>query len=186
MTQDQEQQLIAKIRKGDERAFEVLFNRYEAAIYRFCLLMVGDRDAAQDIHQDAFFRLYKTCRCGEELRSVYGWLMSAVRSRCHNYLRDQKRRSNIIERHVRPVASEPDFALNFDIQEHLRKALLQIPSHYREALLLYEVEGYTYKEIAEILECDFHQVKNRIYQGKKGLQKILTPIFNHQNSVQSK
>ena len=169
--------LLRMVREGDEEAFESLFHRYEGAIYRFCLLMLGDQDAAKDIHQETFFRLYHHSRTGGDVRSIYGWLMSAARSRCLNYLRDQKRQARLARDQAVERVVQPDFSTSIDLEHHLREALLNIPAHYREAILLFEVEGYSYKEIAELLEIDFHQVKNRIYQAKRALQELLTPIL---------
>ncbi|MCB0712084.1 MAG: RNA polymerase sigma factor [Ignavibacteriae bacterium] len=174
--------LIEQIHVGDAKAFEQLFDRYESAVFRFCMVMLGDQDAAQDIHQETFFRFYQTCRQSKEVRSVYGWLISAARSRCHNYLRDQKRHAQLARKHHQESVLRPDYLNNMDIEDHIQQALLQIPAHYREVLSLYEVEGYSYKEIAEILDIDFHQIKNRIYQAKQSLQRILSPILNESDA----
>ncbi len=174
--------LLERIRKGDNEAFERLFDRYEAAIYRFCLLMLGDPDAARDIHQEAFFGLYRTCRRNGQVRSVYGWLMSMARSRCHNYLRDRRRHEALARSQPTETTIYPNYITDLDLEKHLHHALLAIPDHYREAILLYEVEGYSYREIAELLDIDFHKVKNRIYQAKLALQKILTPILDRADS----
>lgn len=168
--------LARRIAQGDKKAFQVLFDRYEAGIYRFCHLILGNADIAQDVYQETFFGFYQACREGKEIRSVHGWLVSKARSLCLNYLRDSKRRIELLQQRG------PDESVGIDIsliglEDHLRKALLEIPNHYRESLLLFEVEGYSYKEIEEYLGVDFHTVKNRIYQAKRALQKILEPIL---------
>lgn len=169
--------LARRIAQGDKEAFQVLFDRYEAGIYRFCLLILGNADMAQDIYQETFFGFYQTCRERKEIRNVHGWLISKARSLCLNHLRDSKRRIELLKGRDPDETTAVDTSL-IGLEDHLQKALLEIPSHYREALLLFEMEGYSYKEIEEQLGVDFHTVKNRIYQAKRALQKILGPILN--------
>lgn len=174
---DVEGLLVERIARGDKAAFQILFDRYESGVYRFCLLILGNVDVAQDVYQETFVGFYQACREVKEIRNVRGWLMSRARSLCLNYLRDSRRRVELLQSR-RPDDSAGVDVGNIGIEDHLRKALLEIPNHYREALLLFEVEGYSYKEIEEYLGVDFHTVKNRIYQAKRALQKILGPILN--------
>ena len=173
--------LVKSIREGDNSAFQVLFTRYEAQVYRFCVLILGNIEVAHDIYQETFFKFYLACRDGKEIRNVKGWLISKTRSLCLNHLRDSKRRIELLQSRQEQPWIKMDVG-TIGVEDYLQEALYKLPDHYREALLLFEVEGYSYKEIAEIQDVDFHAVKNRIYQAKRSLQKILGPILDDENS----
>lgn len=172
---DEEQQLIARIRNGDQAAFRVLFDRYHYEVYRFCVLLLGEKAPAEDAYQETFFTFYRMCRDGAEIRNVHGLLLTVARNRCLNHLKGQGRTLPLDRVEEQAVRSDMDA---FDAEEHLQKALMQIPVQYREALLLYEVEGYSYKEIAESLETTLHVVKNRIYYAKRALRSLLASLFS--------
>ena len=172
--------LVHQINQGDKHAFHILFDRYEAKVYRFCVLILGDVEVAHDIYQETFFKFFLSCRKGEEIRNARGWLLSKARSLCLNFLRDSKRRQELLKKQApRPYSYIEVNSIGVD--QHLQEALNKIPDHYREALLLFQVEGYSYQEIAEIINADFHTVKNRIYQAKRSLQAILGPIYQEEN-----
>ncbi len=175
----EEQVLAERIGAGDQQAFRVLFERYRASIYRYCLLMLGDRDRAEDIYQDAFMNFYRACREGKTMYSVRGYLVTVARTRCLSAIKKAKRTAALED------VPEPSFSPKVgsaDINDHLRQALLEIPEQYREAFLLFELEGYSYEEIAEYLDVSHNVVKNRIYRAKQSLQKILGPLLRDDNS----
>lgn len=178
-TELEEQELAERAGAGDEPAFRTLFNRYGSKVFRFSLLMVGEKAAAEDIYQDTFIGFLKACRQGKKMYSVRGYLFTIARTRCLNYLETQRRRAELApesETHY-----EFDLAVT-DIQDHVRKALMKLPEHYREVLVLCEYDGYSYEEIAETLNISRHIVKNRIYRGKQMLRDILQPILNDDDS----
>ncbi len=178
-TELEEQELAARAGEGDERAFRILFERYGSKVFRFCLLMIGENAAAEDIHQEAFIGLLGACREGKPMYSVRGYLFTIARTRCLNHLDMIRRRSTL--------SPETDLHYEFDatatdVQDHVRKALLKLPEHYREAILLCEYEGYSYEEIAQTLKISKSIVKNRIYRGKQMLRDLLEPIMNDDDS----
>ena len=175
----EEQELAKQAGNGDEGAFRLLFERYSQRIFRFCLLMLGDKDAAEDIYQDAFIALLRACREGKPMYSVGGYLIATARSRCLNYLKVSERTTPLSSR---PELSYEQDLISHDIHQHVRKALLKLPEHYREALVLCEFDGYSYEEIAQILETSRHIVKNRIYRGKQMLRSLLEPIIDDDDS----
>ena len=171
-----EQQLLNRVREGEKGAFDRLFQRHHVAIYRYCLLIVGEKEAAEDIYQDTFYTFYRACRDGKEVRNVRGYLVVVSRTQCIDYLKRQNRYTSLSE--VSEPTWEPDPS-SFDTQHHLRKALLEIPHQYREAFVLHVLREYSYEEIAESLKVSKHVVKNRIYRAKQSLHKILSPILRN-------
>ncbi len=178
MTAD-ERTLARQAGEGDHHAFSVLFTRYKNTLYRFCLYMLGDEAAAEDIYQEVFLNFYRACRSGREMHNVRGYLITAARSRCLNHLRSSNRTSKL-EEWSEPTY-EPDIAAG-DTSDHLRHALMKIPPQYRESFLLFEIEGYSYEEIATQVGITRDVVKNRIYRAKQALQKLLGPLLRDGSS----
>lgn len=177
MTLD-ERTLAQQAGAGDHHAFELLFSRYKNALYRFCLFMVGDQAVAEDIYQEVFLNFYRACRAGRDMHNVRGYLITAARSRCLNHLRTSNRTSSMAA-DAEPTY-EPDVTAE-DTSEHVRRALMQIPPQYRESFLLFEIEGYSYDEIAGQAGITRDVVKNRIYRAKQALQKLLRPILRNES-----
>ncbi len=173
-TAHEEQRLAELVAKGDQEAFRVLFERHSQRIYRFCLLMIGDKAGAEDIYQESFVALWQACREGKTLYNVQGYLVAVARTRCLNYLRIANRDAHLED--VEEPYYEPDIA-QIDRDDHIHQALLRLPGKYREAIVLCEFEGYSYEEIAEALNCSHHIVKNRIHRAKRMLREFLGPIL---------
>lgn len=173
-TTSDDQALAERAGKGDHAAFTVLFERYKGRIYRFCLLMLGDEASASDIYQDVFIRFYRACREGQQMYNVRGYLITVARTRCISALRELKRHAPLDD--ATDISVEPDETAS-DTNAHLQVALMAIAPQYREAFLLFELEGYSYEEICRHLEVSHDVVKNRIYRAKQALQKILAPLF---------
>lgn len=176
----EEQLLAERVGAGDQEAFRLLFDRRGPGIYRFCLLMLGDRAGAEDVYQETFVALWNACREGKTLYSVQGYLLTVARTRCLNRLRLENRHSSLEE--VAEQAYEPDVEES-DVEDQVRRALLRLPDQYREAIVLCEFDGYSYEEIAEALQVSRHVVKNRIHRAKKMLREILNPILRDDNDL---
>lgn len=170
----EDRELATRAGAGDHAAFTLLFERYKTRVYRYAFLMVGDEKVAEDLYQEVFINFYKACREGTEMYNVHGYLLRSVRNRCLNSLRHTSRQVSLDEAVDLYVEIDPSDA---DLQKHLRAALDAIAPQYREAFLLFAVEGYTYGEIAEQIDASLDVVKNRIYRAKQALQKILRRVL---------
>ncbi len=175
---DQERVLVRRIGQGDHKAFHTLFDRYRSDIYRFCLLLLGDRETANDVYQEIFLAFYQACRKGTVPRNVRNYLLTAARNRSLNYLKINRRYESCDD--LSSTFSSPQHE-NYELQDQLRSALERIPAQYREAFLMAELVGYNYDEIGEILQVDHHTVKNRIYRARLALRKILSPTIQEMN-----
>ena len=164
--------LVEGIRVGDHAAFTALFQKYKTGIYRFCLLMLGDAQAAEDIYQDIFLNFYRTCRDHQPIHNARNYLFGAARNRCLRHLETARR--------IEPLPEAFELASDegqTEMREYLESALQRINPVYREAFLLFELEDYSYEEIAAQLEVSREVVRNRIYRAKLALQKILRPVL---------
>lgn len=132
--------------------------------------MVGNEKIAEDLYQEVFINFYKACVQGTAMSNVQGYLLRSVRNRCLNIFRQTGRQIPLDEATELSVEMDPG---EEDLNLHLQRALESIPPHYREAFLLFAVEGYTYREIADQVGVSLDVVRNRIFRAKQSLQKML-------------
>ena len=169
-----ESALVYQISQGDREAFNLLFERYQLAIYRYCRFMVDDFALAEDIYQETFLSFYNVCHQGKDVHNVRGYLFAIARSKCLDFLENKKKYVPLEE------ASELHYQFDEsskDTMEHFYKAVSRLPEQYRETFVLFSIKQYSYDEIAGMLNISKNVVKNRVFRAKQGLQKVLSPIL---------
>ncbi|MBX6341752.1 MAG: sigma-70 family RNA polymerase sigma factor [Thermomicrobiaceae bacterium] len=175
--------LVARARDGDLRAFNLLVERYERVVYALCLRMLRDGPAAEDAAQDTFIRAYTSLDQfqGAHLRA---WLLRIATNRCYDLLRARARRpADSLEAEaeepgrgleIEAHASDPvEEAARRELQARLEAALARLPADQRLVVLLHDVHGYQYDEIAEITGVALGTVKSRLSRGRASLREIL-------------
>ena len=177
------QLLIERARSGDTRAFEDLARREERALYRHALRIVGTTSDAEDIVQDALFSAWRSIASFQGL-SFRAWLFRIATNRALDQLRSRKRRPELPldppdddeVTWAEPVAPGPDLAQIAGDREALaavEAALEALPAEQRTALLLRDVEGFAYEEIAVITSVEIGTVKSRIHRGRLAVRNAL-------------
>lgn len=176
--------LIDRARRGDARAFEQLALEIERPLYRHAARMLG-QDDAEDVVQDALLSAWKSLPSFEGT-SFRAWVFRIVTNRALDRLRSRKRHpelpleppseSDDAVSWAEPVAPGPELADLAADREALRvveDALATIPADQRAALLLRDVEGFAYDEIATITSSEIGTVKSRIHRGRLAVRNIL-------------
>lgn len=135
--------------------------------------MLGDRDAAGDITQEVFLRLYRAIDGNPEIGNMQNWLFILTRNLCLNEIRDSKKEINIDSLDF-VEAVEADFARN-DVRQ-IRKAMSALNAKYKEVLVLREYEGFTYSEIAGILGITVPAVRSLLYKARLMLKENFEKI----------
>ena len=177
------QLLIERARAGDTRAFEDLARREERALYRHALRIVGTTSDAEDIVQDALFSAWRSIASFQGL-SFRAWLFRIATNRALDQLRSRKRRPELPLdppdddeiTWAEPVAPGPDLTQLAGDREALaavENALEALPTEQRTALLLRDVEGFAYEEIAVITSVEIGTVKSRIHRGRLAVRNTL-------------
>jgi len=177
------QLLIERARSGDTRAFEDLARREERALYRHALRIVGTTSDAEDIVQDALFSAWRSIASFQGL-SFRAWLFRIATNRALDHLRSRKRRPELPldppddddVTWAEPVAAGPDLTQLVGDREALaavEAALGSLPTEQRTALLLRDVEGFAYEEIAVITSVEIGTVKSRIHRGRLAVRNVL-------------
>ncbi len=167
-----DQKLWREFKNGNLRSFETLFHRYKNQTYNFAYKMLGDRQTAGDITQEVFIKLFKSPNHSQPISNPKNWLFILTRNLCLNQLRDSKKE-------IRLEAIEEE-SLENQIQDSgvqkVKQALSQLEPNLKEALVLREYQGFSYQEIAEILDISVSAVKSLIFRARVRLKEIFEKI----------
>lgn len=181
MTASQEAEIVRRVLEGDADAFGAIVDEYQKNVYNLALRMTGNPEDAQDMSQEAFIKAFNSLASfrGDSKLSV--WLYRIVSNVCLDFLRSRKRRQTVSlnmddgeggtsELEIPDLSAMPEEELNRRLtREAVRKGLLSLPEDQREILLLREIEGLSYDEIAQALELEAGTVKSRIFRARKRL-----------------
>ena len=198
MTREEEDELISLVRKGDKASFEKLVLENQKKVYNLALRMVGNEEDAFDMSQEAFIKAYNSIAFfrGDSKFSV--WLFRLTTNVCLDFLRSEGRKphnslSFIGEDNEEKEIEIPDDRFSpetivekTELREAVNKGLLSLPKDYRAVLLLREIDGLSYEEIAEALSLEVGTVKSRIFRARKRLCAILVADGNFSPSLSSK
>ncbi|HEV8655849.1 MAG TPA: sigma-70 family RNA polymerase sigma factor [Candidatus Limnocylindria bacterium] len=177
------QLLIERARAGDTRAFEDLARREERALYRHALRIVGTTSDAEDVVQDALVSAWRSIASFQGV-SFRAWLFRIATNRALDQLRSRKRRPELPldppdddeATWAEPAAPGPDLTQLAGDREALaavETALEALPAEQRTALLLRDIEGFAYDEIAVITSVEIGTVKSRIHRGRMAVRNTL-------------
>lgn len=173
--------LAAMARKGDLKAYEDLVQRYQHTVFNLASKMVNNREDALDIAQETFIQIYLALPGfrGESIFST--WLYRVASNKCLDFLRKKKVEKNKIVSSYEEDAlvgdsrdSPEELAVRRDESRRVRKALDDLPRHYRIVIILHHYQQLRYKEIAEVLDQPVKTVATRLYRAKLILKKKLS------------
>lgn len=175
-------ELMAATREGDRDAFALLVERYKDPLVGYLARLTGCRQRAEDLAQDAFLALYEHSARYVEQGRLQGLLYRIATNR----LRSQERRARrwrllepvLVSRNghgTEPAA--PQRVLAGEAQRELAAALAELPLTFRVPLVLHEIEGWPYADVARWLGCREGTVKSRIHRGRQRLRERLAPYF---------
>jgi RNA polymerase sigma-70 factor (ECF subfamily) len=175
-----EKELIRKCRTGDPRFYEPLVRAYEGPGIRVAVGMLGHPDDAHDAVQEAFVKVYNSLGRFDLKRPFGPWFFQILRNQCRDMLRSRQARGRmetVDERlELRPAGEEsgPErLRQRSAAREILWKGLERIGDEHREILVLKELEGFRYSEIAEILEIPEGTVASRLFRARRALREAL-------------
>ena len=190
MTREQEAQIVRKVLQGDVNAFERLVTEYEKAVYAIAQRMTGNAEDAADMTQETFIKAYNSLQSfrGDSKFSV--WLYRIASNVCLDFLRSRSRKPTVSlsveddegEEGQLDIADEsqsPELLMERGLtRDAVRRGLDTLPPDYRQILLLREIQGLSYDEIAAVLEIEVGTVKSRIFRARKRLCAFLVEDGN--------
>jgi len=180
-------ELIRGSKEGDLDSFNRLVESYQGMVYNLALRMLGDSHAAEDATQDAFFSAWR--RIGSFRGGNFrAWLLRITANVCRDHLRKLKRHPStsleamLLEPEGLPSNESPeDYVLRREIGEQIQKGLASLPSEQRLAVILSDIQGLSYEEIAQVMGCSLGTVRSRLSRGRAQLRDYLLQreLFRH-------
>jgi RNA polymerase sigma factor (sigma-70 family) len=181
---NEEQRLVEAGQRGDVEAFNQLVRSYEVRVYNLCYRMLGDSDAAADVAQDTFISAYRNLHRfrGGVFRA---WLFRIATNACYDALRARKRRPTVSLSASGPdddgptfdlpdgAESPDDFALRRELAAAIQRGIAQLPEDQRIVVILSDIQGLAYEEIAEVTGANLGTVKSRLSRARARLREIL-------------
>ncbi|MFO7447308.1 MAG: sigma-70 family RNA polymerase sigma factor [Ignavibacteriaceae bacterium] len=173
---DDDFSLINRFIEGDESAFKTLVYRHKEKVRNIIYLNLNSSEAADDVAQDVFITVYKNLRNFRFESQFTTWLYRITINKCKDHLRKVKIRSifSPIKETEEQIGYMPDHE-NSDIAKIVQDAISRLPDKLRIPLMLKDIEGLSYQEIAEAVQCEIGTVKSRIFRAREGLRNILKP-----------
>lgn len=185
---DPDVQLMLRFRAGDEGAFRELFEKHSRAIVNFAYNFVGNRSRAEELAQDVFLQVYRAGARYEANARFTTWLYRIATNACLNEVRRPERRYR-----TRPLEHEPDdpgeraeislpdptalpgesALAGRELEARIREVLDTLPDNQRAALVLSRVDGLSYREVADALECSESAVKSLVFRATATLRREL-------------
>jgi len=175
--EDEDFELIRKFQSGDEAAFTKLVLKHKEKVRNLIYLTLGDVDYIDDISQDVFISAFKMLSNFRYESKFTTWLYRVTVNKCKDYLRKKKVRSifSPIDEHEYHLRSRTK-SDSMDISRMVRKAIDKLPAKLREPLILRDIEGLSYKEIADKSGLEVGTIKSRIFRARQALKIILEPF----------
>jgi RNA polymerase sigma-70 factor (ECF subfamily) len=188
---DIDQQLVERVQRGDKAAFDLLVSKYQRKIFRLLSRLIRDAAEVEDVAQEAFIKAYRALPNFRGDSAFYTWLYRIAINTAKNHLVSQGRRA--------PTSTETEIedAETFDDGEHLRdlntpeamlasrqvadavnRAVERLPEDLRTAVVLRELEGLSYEEIAETMNCPIGTVRSRIFRAREAIAEELRPVLS--------
>lgn len=171
--------LVHKAAGGDQSAFAMLVAKYRNRLYRTLSLMLHQEEDTWDLMQDTLLRAYQALPKLQNPETFPTWLLKIAMNLAINHLKKRNRARKYYEKFekVSAEAHSPetpdDIVERKEIAERLWRHIAELPPKQKSALVLCDVEGYSYKEIAEILQCRIGTVMSRLYYARKFLRNRL-------------
>ena len=183
--------LVERCRANDEAAFREIVSRYKVKVHHYIYRMTGSSEDAEDLTQEVFVRLYTSLGTFRGQSSLNTWLFRIAGNLCIDRFRRSKGRApaysldepaggdDSVTREVADQTWEPHRMLeNSEMADQIQLALGRLPEKLRTALVLHDLEGLPYEEIAQIAGCPLGTVKSRLFNARMQMRGLLAPYLN--------
>lgn len=188
-TAEADRELVERVKAGDKRAFDVLVRKYQQKLVKLIMRYVHDPADAMDVAQEAFIKAYRAIPNFRGDSSFYTWLYRIGINTAKNYVVAQGRRppdSDIdaqdaerydIESRLKDQDTPEGMAHRDEIERTVLEAIESLPDDLRTAITLRELEGLSYEEIAQAMDCPVGTVRSRIFRAREAIDKRLRPLL---------
>jgi RNA polymerase sigma-70 factor (ECF subfamily) len=165
-------ELVTKTKAGDKEAFSEIVKLYMKKAYFIALGIVGNEQDAYDISQDAFIKAYKSIKSFDSTKDFFPWFYKIVRNVAIDYI-NKRKKNNEVDLDTAIFKISENSHLPFEEREELKKCIFSLPQEHREVIVLRFFHGYSYKEIADILDKPIGSVMSSLHYAKGKMKKFL-------------
>ena len=173
---------MRRCRRGSAAAFEVLVNRYMKDAYFIALGLVGNREDAMDLSQEAFIRAYRNIKTLKPERKFFPWFYQILKNLCISHLRKRRyRKTNSLDSENCPEIpaatdcfSPEAVAGRNELKDKVWQAISKLDDKHREVIILRHFQNMSYEQIAEALYCNKGTITSRLYYARKRLEELLS------------
>ena len=183
-----DQMLVERAQKGEQKAFEMLVVKYQRRLMRLLSRFIKDEHEVEDITQETFIKAYRALSVFRGDSAFYTWLYRIGINTAKNYLVERGRKLPIVDTHINledgsvldmaeilPDKHTPETVLmGKQLVEHLNAAIECLPEDLKMTIILREIEGLSYEEIAEIMACPIGTVRSRLFRAREAVAKNLS------------
>jgi RNA polymerase sigma-70 factor (ECF subfamily) len=185
-----DQELVSRAQEGDRRAFDLLVVKYQQKVAGLISRYIRDPSEIMDVAQEAFLKAYRALPGFRGESAFYTWLYRIAINTVKNHLVAQGRRppgddveAEVAEQmemggRLRELNTPESHLLSMEIAHTVQRALDDLPQDLRTAIMLRELEGLSYEEIASAMECPIGTVRSRIFRAREAIEKRLRPLLN--------
>ncbi|HEV8108237.1 MAG TPA: RNA polymerase sigma factor RpoE [Burkholderiales bacterium] len=185
-----DRQLVERAQRGDKRAFELLVEKYQRKLARLLSRFIRDSAEVEDVTQEAFIKAYRALPAFRGDSAFYTWLYRIGINTAKNYLMAMGRRaptSTEVEaeeaegfeegEQLRDINTPESLLLSNEIAETVNSTIEQLPEELRTAIQLREIEGMSYEDIAQVMNCPIGTVRSRIFRAREAIAERLRPLL---------
>ena len=181
--QASDKKLVERVQKGDKGAFDLLVLKYQHKIVNLIMRYVRDPELALDISQEAFIKAYRALPRFRGDSAFYTWMYRIAVNTAKNHLAAQRRRPMDVEldlqdpeqydlhAKLKETDTPEGLTLSKELKESVERAIAALPEDLRTAIVLRELEGMSYEEIAQTMECPVGTVRSRIFRARDAIGK---------------
>jgi RNA polymerase sigma-70 factor (ECF subfamily) len=185
-----DRQLVARAQRGDKRAFELLVEKYQRKLARLLSRFIRDPAEVEDVTQEAFIKAYRALPAFRGDSAFYTWLYRIGINTAKNYLMAMGRRaptSTEVEaddaegfeegEQLRDINTPESVLLSNEIAETVNATIESLPEELRKAIQMREIEGMSYEDIAQAMDCPIGTVRSRIFRAREAIAEQLRPLL---------
>lgn len=195
--QDSDQALVLRVQKGDKRAFDLLVRKYQHKVIGIISRYISDWSECQDVAQEAFIRAYRAIAAFRGDSQFYTWMYKIATNTAKNHLVSMGRRppTDDIEiedamlidggSRLKDRATPEHELLRQEIERTVSDTVEQLPEDLKTAITLREVEGMSYEEIAQTMNCPIGTVRSRIFRARDAIDQQLRPLLSDVKAIES-
>ena len=185
-----DQDLVVRVQQGDNKAFDLLVLKYQLRLSKLVSRFLRNQSDVPDVVQESFIKAYRALPNFRGESAFYTWLYRIAINTAKNHLVSQSRKSpaNSIDvqdaedygasEWLKEYASPEREALASELEATIHRAMGELPSDLREAITLREIEGLSYEDIAEVMDCPIGTVRSRIFRAREAIDSKLEPILD--------